>query len=51
MFFANMRKWTVKFLRKFGNREIKIARVDSILIIKSINLELFPLILYSVGGP
>ena len=31
----------LKFLRKFVNRGIKIARVNSILITKSINLHLF----------
>ena len=39
----------VEFLRKFENRDIKIARVNSILITKSINLHLFTLILYDVG--
>ena len=38
----------VKFLRKFENRGIKIARVNLILITKSINLQLFTLIFY--GG-
>ena len=41
----------VEFLRKFENRGIKIARVNSILNTKSIDLQLFPLILFSVGGP
>ena len=41
----------VKFLRKFENRRIKIVRVNSILITKSINLQLFTLILYGVMGP
>ena len=41
----------IEFLRKFENRDIKIARVNSILITKSINLQLFIFILYSVGGP
>ena len=45
-----MQKWMVKFLRKFKNRDTKIARVNSILINKSVNLQLFTLILYSVGG-
>ena len=49
--YKNMRKWMVEFLRKFDNRGIKIARVNSILITKSINLESFTLILYGVGGP
>ena len=39
----------LQFLRKFENRGIKIARVKSILILKSINLQLFTLILYGVG--
>ena len=39
-----------EFFRKFENRGIKIAQVDSILITKLINLQLFTLILYSVGG-
>ena len=33
----------VEFLRKFENRGIKIAQVNSILITKSINLQLFTL--------
>ena len=41
----------VEYLRKFENRGIKIARGNSILITKSINLRLFTLILYGVGGP
>ena len=49
--YKNMRKWMVEFLRKFENRGIKIARVNSIHIAKSINLPLFALILYGVGGP
>ena len=39
----------VEPLRKFENRCIKIAGVNEILITKSINLQLFTLILYSVG--
>ena len=39
----------IKFLRKFENRSIKIARVSSILITKSINLQLFTLILNGFG--
>ena len=39
----------VEFLIKFENRGIKIYRVNSILITKSIDLLLFTLILYSVG--
>ena len=40
----------VEFLRKFENREIKIGRDNSIHITKSINLQLFTLILFGVGG-
>ena len=36
--FRHMRKWIVEFLRKFQNRDIKIALVNSIRITKSINL-------------
>ena len=39
----------VEFFRKFENRGIKIAQVKSILITKSINLQLFTLILSGVG--
>ena len=39
----------VEILRKFENRGIKIARVNSILISKSTDLQLFKLILYGVG--
>ena len=39
----------IEFLRKFENRGIKIARVNSILITKSINLQFLTLILYGVG--
>ena len=46
----NMLKWMLEFLRKFENCAIKIYRVNSILIAKSINLQLFTLILYGVGG-
>ena len=35
-----------EFLRKWENRSIKIARVNLIIITKSINLQLFTLILY-----
>ena len=49
--YKNMRKWMIKFLRKFENSGIKIAQVESIPITKSINFELFSLILYGVGGP
>ena len=41
----------IEFLRKFENRGIKIARVNAILITKSINLLLCTLILYGDGGP
>ena len=37
--------------QKIENRGIKIARVNSIFITKSINLQLFTLILYGVEGP
>ena len=47
--YKNMQKWMVEFIRKFENRGIKIARVNSILTTKSINLQLFTLILYGVG--
>ena len=40
-----------EFLKKFENRVIKIARVNSILITKSINFHFLILILYSVGCP
>ena len=36
--YKHIRKCMVEFLRKFGNRGIKIARVNSIRITKSINL-------------
>ena len=53
--YKNMRKWMVEFLRKFENRSIKIARVNSILITKSMDLQLFTflftLILCGIGGP
>ena len=49
--YKNMQKWMVEFLRKFENRGIKIARVNSSLITKSINLQLITLILCGVGGP
>ena len=39
----------IEFLEKIQNRGMKIARVNSILITKSINLHLFTLILYGVG--
>ena len=41
----------VEFLRKFENRGIKIARVNSILLTKSMNLQWFTLIFYGVEGP
>ena len=44
-----MWKWMVEFIKKFENRSIKIARVNSILITKFINLQLFTLILYGVA--
>ena len=36
--YKNMRKSMVEILRKFENRSIKIARINSILIPKFINL-------------
>ena len=39
--YKNMRRWMIEFLKKIDNRIIKIARVNSILITKSINLHLF----------
>ena len=41
----------VEFLRKFDTRGIKIAWVISILITKSIDIQLFSLILYAAGCP
>ena len=43
-----MRKLMVEFFRKFENYGIKIARVNSILITKSIKLQFFTIILYGV---
>ena len=37
------------FFRKFETRDVKIARLNSILITKPINLEFLNLILYDVG--
>ena len=36
--YKHMRKWMVEFFREFENRGIKISRVNSILITKSIDL-------------
>ena len=47
----NMRKWMIKFLRKFDNCGIKIARVNLILITNPINLQLSTFIFYGVEGP
>ena len=47
--YENMQKWMIKFLRKFEDRGIKIDLVNSILILKSINLQFIALILYGVG--
>ena len=47
--YKNMWKWMIEFLRKIENRGIKIALVNSILITKYINLQIFTLILYGVG--
>ena len=43
-----MLKWMFESLRQFENRGIKIARVNSIPINKSINSQLFTLILNGV---
>ena len=49
--FTNMKHSKIdnRISKKIYNRGIKIARVNSILITKSINLQLFTLILYGVG--
>ena len=48
--YKTMRKRMIEFLRKFENRGIKIARVNSIPITNiSVNLHFFTLILYGVG--
>ena len=39
--YKNMQKWMVEFLRKFENRGIKKARVNSIFLTKFIDLQLF----------
>ena len=39
-----------EFLKRFENHGIKIVWVNSILITKSMNLQLFTLILYGVGA-
>ena len=39
----------VEFLGKFDNHGIKIVRVNSILITKSVNFQLFTLIFNGVG--
>ena len=41
----------VEFLRNFENRDNNNVRVNSILITKSVNLQLFTLILNGDGGP
>ena len=41
----------IEFLKKLENRGTKITRVNSILLPKSINLQLFTLIVCGVGGP
>ena len=46
----NMWKWMVQFHRKFENCGVKIVRVNSILITKSVYSQLFTLILFGVGG-
>ena len=47
--YKNIWKSMVKFLRKFKNHGIIIAQVNSILITKYTNLQLFTSILYGVG--
>ena len=47
--YKNMWKCIVEFLGIFETRGIKIARVNSIIITKSIDFQLFTLILYGVG--
>ena len=42
-----MRKWMIEFFKKFENRSTKIARVN-VIITKSINLQLFTLILHGL---
>ena len=42
----NMRKLMIEILRKFENRSIKIAQVNSIINTKSINLQSVTIILY-----
>ena len=49
--YKNMQKLIVEFFRKFENGGIKIDGVNSILITKSVDFQLFTLILYCVGGP
>ena len=45
--YKNMREYMlIEFLRKFDNRGIKIARVNSILVTKSTTFQLFTLILF-----
>ena len=44
-----MRKWMLEFFKKFQDLCIKIALVNSVLISKSINFQLFTLIVYDVG--
>ena len=36
--YINMRKWMVEFLRKLKSRDIKIARLNSVRLTKSISL-------------
>ena len=49
--YENIQKLMVEFSRKFENCGIKIARLDSILITKSINIQLFTSISNGVRGP
>ena len=48
--YENVRKLTVECLRKFENRDIKIAPVNSIFITKYINLQFFTLICSALGS-
>ena len=45
----NTRKWMIEFLRKFENPGITIARVNSILVTKSNNIQFFAQNPYGVG--
>ena len=49
--YKTMQKWMLEFLKKIKIVGITIDPVNSILITKSIDLQLFAFILYGVGGP